>query len=477
MEKILFQVNKNIEAGVNFQYSTSSNLPRYDRLTDMSGSNLKYAEWNYGPQNRMMGSIYANVKSEGKLFSNMRIIAAYQNIDQERITRKFNNTNRTTQHEDVQVMSLNADFLKTINEKNNMHYGVEWTHNNVTSTANTTDIVTNVKSSAATRYPDGGSTLMSVAAYVTHSWKISEKAILSEGLRYSHTNLEASFKDKTYFPFSYNTATQANSAVNGNIGIILMPEDNVRFTLLASTGYKAPNIDDLTKVFDSAPGLLIIPNPNLKPEYAYNMEAGFANTFANEKCKIEGTYFFTLLTNAMVTKKFTLNGSDSIVYAGTKSKIMAVQNADEAYIQGVSATFTADISQHFSFKSSITYTKGSYKDNTADTIVPLDHIAPVYGRTAFIHKYKKVESEFSIIYNGEKKLIDYSPSGEDNLQYATPTGMPKWITFNIKTSFQVYKAIRMNVGVENLFNTHYRVFASGVSAPGRNLIVSLRAKF
>lgn len=477
MQKVLFKVNDNVETGINFQYSTSSNIPRYDRLTEMSGANLKYAEWAYGPQNRMLSSIYANVKSEGKFFNNMRIIGAYQDIDQERINRRFQNKNRTVQHEDVQVISVNADLMKVINEKNDLHYGLEWTSNAVASTANVTDIVANTVKPASTRYADGGATMSGFAAYLTHSWKISEKAILSDGLRFSHTGLEATFKDTTFFPFPYKSATQSSSALNGNIGIILIPEDNVRFTILASTGYRAPNVDDLTKLFDSAPGMLVVPNPDIKPEYAYNIEAGFANMFGDGKWRLEGTYFYTLLTNAMVMKDFKLNGSDSVIYAGTKSKVVAMQNADEAYIQGVTGTLTADLNQNFSFKSSITYTKGSYKDNKNDTIIPLDHIAPVYGRTSVIHRCKKMESEFSIAYNGEKKLVDYSPSGEDNLQYATATGMPKWMTFNFRTSFQVYKGIRLNLGVENLFNTHYRVFASGISAPGRNIFVTLRAKF
>lgn len=476
MQKILFQVNDKIETGVNFQYSTSSELPRYDRLTDMSGGKLKYAEWNYGPQNRMLASLYLNVKSEGRLFNNMRIVAAYQDIDQERITRRFGKTSRNTQTEDVQVISLNADLMKQVNEKNELRYGLEITSNNVGSVANNTDIVTNVVTPASTRYPDGGSKMSTFAGYLTHSWEISEKAILSEGVRFSQTSLDATFKDTTFFPFPFKSATQSHTALNGNIGIVLMPEDNVRFNILASTGFRAPNVDDLTKVFDSSPGKVIVPNPDLKPEYVYNIEAGFANTFSENRFKFEATYFYSFLNNAMVVKDFKLNGADSVMYNGVKSEVMAAQNADEAYIQGVSAAFTADINSGFSVKGSITYTKGSYKDKTNDTIIPMDHIAPLFGQTGVIHRYKKIKTEFFVRYNGEKKLQDYSPSGEDNLNYATPTGMPKWITFNIKTAIQFNKNIALNLGVENLFDTHYRVFASGVSAPGRNIYVTLRVK-
>ena len=476
MQKLLFYVNDKVETGINFQYSASSELPRYDRLTEMQAGKLRYAEWKYGPQNRMMTSLFLNVKSESSVYNNMRIVAAYQDIDQERINRRFKNDIRNTQTEDVQVISFNADLMKQVNEKNELRYGLEFTHNNVGSVANNTNIVSNVVTPASTRYPDGGSEMSTFAGYLTHSWEISEKAILSEGIRFSQTSLDASFKDTTFFPFPFKSATQSNKAVNGNIGIVLMPENNVRFNILASTGFRAPNIDDLTKIFDSSPGKVVVPNPELKPEYAYNIEAGFANTFSDNRFRFEATYFYTLLKNALVVKDFKLNGADSVMYLNVKSKVMASQNAAEAYIQGVSASFTADISSGFSLKSSITYTRGSYKDNVKDTLVPLDHIAPLFGQTGIIHTYKRIKTEFFIRYNGEKKLQDYSPSGEDNLVYATATGMPKWITFNIKSAVQFNKSIALNLGVENLFNTHYRVFASGVSAPGRNLYVTIRFK-
>ncbi|MCC6691263.1 MAG: TonB-dependent receptor, partial [Bacteroidia bacterium] len=390
MQKILFKVSDKVETGINFQLSTSSNIPRYDRLTDLSGGNLKYAEWNYGPQKRMLASAYAAIKSEGMLFNNMRVTAAYQDIDQERITRRFKKDDRQTQHEDVQVYSLNADLMKQVNEHNELRYGLEITHNNVNSVSNIVNISSNTEKAGDTRYPDGGSTYSTFAGYATHSWEISEKAILSEGLRFTHTGLNATFKDTSYFPFPYRTATQSNNALSGSLGLVLMPHDNVRFNILASTGFKAPNVDDLGKVFDSSPGMVIVPNPNLQPEYAYNVEAGFANLFADNKWKLEGSCFYTLLTNAMVVKDFKLNGKDSVLYGGVLSKVVAAQNADEAYIQGVTGTLTADLNDNFSFKSSITYTRGSYKDNENDTIVPLDHIAPLFGRTGIIHRYKKV---------------------------------------------------------------------------------------
>jgi hemoglobin/transferrin/lactoferrin receptor protein len=81
------------------------------------------------------------------------------------------------------------------------------------------------------------------------------------------------------------------------------------------------------------------------------------------------------------------------------------------------------------------------------------------------------------MYNGAKKLKDYSDSGEDNLNYATPEGMPAWHTLNARLGYSFNNGLALQCGVENILDTEYRVFASGISAPGRNYYVALKFNY
>lgn len=501
MEKLLYKATDKINVGLNFQYSTSSEINRYDRLTDPgSGGNLKFAENGYGPQNRMLVSLYSTIKSSGKLFDNMRITAAYQDIAQERFSRKFStnystgsgNNNKTRNLESVNVYSLNADLRKQIKEKHELSYGLEVVANSVTSTATKTNIYTGADITPVdTRYPNDGSKTLNIGGYLTHSWEINEKFILSEGVRLTHNSLTSNFDTSaavSTFQFPFTTVKQTNNALNGNIGLVIMPEKNIRFSILGSTGFRAPNVDDMSKVFESVGNTVVVPNAELKPEYAYNMEGGFATTIMDDKVKFEANYYYTLLKNAIVTKEFKLDGKDSVLFNGTLSQVKASQNVDEAYIQGLYGAITADFNDDFSFKTSITYTMGQYRqqlsptsnDADHDTIVPMDHIPPMFGRTSFLYHFKKFESEIYAMYSTSKSAKDYSLGKEDNEVYsADPINgfMPGWVTFNVKTSYHITKNFMVNLGVENLFDTHYRVFASGISAAGRNIMVAVRYKF
>jgi hemoglobin/transferrin/lactoferrin receptor protein len=474
MQRINFKQSDKVVHGVNFQYSKNDNLPRYDRLTEFSGSNLKYAEWYY-KQNRMLASYNLWLTGKTAAWDNARIILSYQKIEQDRVNRKFNNLYRTSQMEDVSVISANADFAKMINAKNDMKYGIEFTTNDVQSAAEKRNVVVDTAGKTATRYPDGGSKFMTMAAYITDNYKINDQWNFAGGLRFNIVNLKSTFTDTTFFPFPFKEAEQKSMALTGNAGLIFKPGNHWQVNTLFSTGFRAPNVDDLTKVFETGGGILIVANPDLKPEYTYNAEIGVNKVF-NDKFKINAVFFHTTLTNAMVLKDFKYNGSDSVMYNGSLNKVQAMQNANTAFVYGYNMVVAWDIDQNFALKSMLNYTRGTYYLSDVRQYIPLDHIAPLQGQTGLSYKTKKFEGEIFSRYSAAKKLADYSPSGEDNLQYATASGMPGWWTLNIRTGFQVVKNLRATIAVENITDNHYRVFASGISSPGRNFIFSLRYK-
>ena len=45
LQKLLFRQNDHVTHTLNLQYSTSSDVPRYDRLTDVRNGKLRFAEW------------------------------------------------------------------------------------------------------------------------------------------------------------------------------------------------------------------------------------------------------------------------------------------------------------------------------------------------------------------------------------------------------------------------------------------------
>ena len=458
---------------LNVQYSTSTDVPRYDRLTQVRNGAPRYAEWYYGPQKRFLASYALNIEKSHGLFDRMRIIPSFQALEQSRNSRNYRKDDLTSQVENVNVFALNADLEKRAG-KHEIRYGLEGTYNDVSSAATKTNTVTGEVVPAQTRYADGGASMNTAAAYISHTMELSPKWVISEGLRYTRTGLEATFKDTANYAFLVGRTTQINSALSGRLGVMYMPGKDWRFSVLGSTGFRSPNVDDLSKVFDSAPGLVIVPNTSLKPERTMNLEATISKTIS-DMVTLEGTGFVTWFRDALTVGSAQFNGQDSIVYDGVTSKVTTMQNAGKAYLYGGSGSMIIQFDRGFVLRSSVNFTYGRIETDTTD--VPLDHVPPVYGRTSLEWNVKRFRVESYVLYNGWKRLMDYNASGEDNLSYATANGMPAWYTLNLRAAFTVSKNIMLQAGLENIMDTNYRTFSSNISAPGRNFTVSLRANF
>lgn len=472
IEKVLYQQNERLAHTFNIQYSNSTDIPRYDRLTDpgTSGNDLKSAEWYYGPQMRFMAAYDLNYRMSG-FFQNFHFGTNYQSLEESRHNRNFGSNKLNHRIENVGVFGADIDFQKTT-LNHDLRVGLEMQLNTLKSTANKENIDDGSTSKLDTRYPDGDNNMNFVAAYYSHTWKIDEHLVLTDGIRAGYSSLHSTLVDTALmFHLPYTDIKQETPVISGTFGLIHSPTDNLKLSLLVSTGFRVPNVDDLSKIFGSAPGTVIVPNPDLKPEKTINYELGFTTIF-NSTTRWENAVYYTSYRDIAVVDPFELNGQDSILYDGTMSKVYANQNRDEAYIYGFSSNLDSRLDDHFNMRIGINYTYGRIKTDSSD--VPLDHIPPLLANLAFNYSFKKFSSDLALYYNGAKKLKDYYLNGEDNEQYATEMGMPAWFVVNFLASYQVHKYFTLQAGVDNIFDTQYRTFASGINAPGRNFKFVLR---
>jgi hemoglobin/transferrin/lactoferrin receptor protein len=473
LQKFTFVQKQGVTHQLNFQLSNSGNIDRYDRLTLLSGSKPKFAEWYYGPQFRLLTAYTLELANATKFYDRARIVLAYQGIEESRMDRRFQNNARNHRIENLTIYTFNLDFMKR-QGKHELRYGLDAYINQVNSVAFAQNILTGDQAPLDTRYPDGGSSMNGAALYASHTYEISDKLILNDGIRISQVNLSAKFNDQTFFPFPFNSIQQNHTALNGNMGLIYMPTKKWRFILNGSTAFRAPNVDDLTKVFESVPGSVVVPSPNLKAEYAYNAEFGLQYQIM-KKSTFGVNLYQTYLTNALTVQNGTFNGADSILYDGQLSQVMTTTNAAKARVWGVELFLNAKIANNLALQATYNYTNGRILTDTVP--YPLDHIAPAFGKASLIYTKMKWRAEFFAQYSGWKKLEDYNLIGEDNYSYATPDGMPSWYTLNLRMNYAFSKNLSVQAACENILDRNYRMFASNISAPGRNFIITLRGNF
>lgn len=471
LQKVMFKPNSFTQHLINLQYSTSSDVPRYDRLTQVAGGSPRFGDWFYGPQKRFFSAYSLALSRSNAIYDMAKFTVGYQQIEESRIDRRFKSDQENNRIEDVAVWTANADLIRILGS-HEISYGVEFTYNDVNSNAFERSISTGSETPLDTRYPDGGSIMKSAAAYLTHKYEVNEKIVFNDGLRLSYVGLSARFRDKTFFPFPFNSIDQDHLAPSGNLGISVMPGSGWRFTGNVSSGFRAPNVDDLTKVFESVQGRIIVPNPDLKPEYTLNSEFGIAKTIM-KRINVSSTVYYTALRNVITVLPSTFNGMDSVDYDGQLSQVTTSKNASRAYIYGFESSIAGNVTSIISVRGSLNYTFGRIRTDSSD--YPLDHIPPLFGKLNVIATTGKFKNEVFTQFSGQKKVKDYNMIGEDNFSFATPDGMPAWVTVNFRSNWQVTKMLNVQIACENILDQNYRVFASNISAPGRNWIITLRA--
>ncbi len=481
MQKIRFSPNKKWDIEYAFHYSETSDAPRYDRLylDANNDSVLDFAQWYYGPQKWRMSRLGINYSDEKMLFNHLRIIGAFQECEESRHDRRFNNKRLRNQTETVEAYSLNIDLDKKLGEKITLFYGAETIYNLVGSHANRVNIETGEEEPTNTRYPDG-STWQAYGTYLNLKYKITPAIVMNAGARYSHYIIKADF-DTMLFPFPFTHAENSKGALNGSLGFVFTPHKTWQVYVNGSTGFRAPNIDDIGKVFESEPGSVVVPNADLKPEYAWNAEVGTAKTFGNF-LKADAAVYFTLLENALARRNFQYNGQDSIMYDGELSQVQAIQNISRAYVYGVQAGIDVSFGLGIGLRSTISYQYGEEQSEDSLLYYPKSHVPPLFGSTHLTYERKKLKFDFYVDYNAAMDFEDLPlTERNDNAPYAKDENgnpfVPAWFTLNFKAAYYITKYLTLNAGVENLTNQLYRPYASGISAPGRNFIVALRGKF
>ncbi len=476
-QKVRFEPFKNLSFDLGIHYSKSSDIPRYDRLIRYRDDDLRSTEWNYGPQKWFMSNLQVTkLSSRSNLYDKVKVTLAYQNFQESRIDRDYQSVDRRIREEAVDAYSFNLDFEKRLSEKTRLFYGAEYVFNKVSSVGTNEDIATGILSNTVSRYPNDA-TWSSAAVYTSLKYKPNTKFVFQSGLRFNHVTSEADFTENNQFlnlPFqsSKNTA----GALTGTAGLTWSPNQTIQWKLNTASAFRAPNIDDIGKVFDSEAGSVVVPNETLRPEYAYGGEVGLKLDF-NKKLILDVSTFYTYLDNALVRRDYNLNGTTEILYDGELSNVQAIQNASKAWIYGFEVGLKVLLTNNLELISQYSVIGGTEENDNIE--VPIRHVAPNFGNTHLVWKYKGLTLDAFANYNGELSFNQLAPSEKvKDYIYATDSNgnpySPSWYTLNFRTQYKVSNKITLTAALENITDQRYRAYSSGIAAPGRNIILALK---
>jgi hemoglobin/transferrin/lactoferrin receptor protein len=496
-QKFLVRLPSDMLLNINLQYSESSDIDRYDKLVEERNGSLRFSEWYYGPQKRFFLSPQLKFFLGKNWLKKGTLTAAYQNVEESRVNRKFESLTRSHQIEKVDVYSINADFYGNIAQGHSLSYGLEWTYNKIRSQGYSLDLVLDLenivdytnRTMIPSRYPSDGSSASSFAGYLNWIYRLNDRFTINGGLRLTGSKIIARWNDSAQVDKLLSSVDLKSEALTYTLAMTYRPNEKWQINNLISSGFRNPNIDDIGKIRESN-GILLVPNSFLKPEYAYTLESGIKYTASNKINFIDLRAFATLVSRHIVRSDFivfsdtTTPDENTIMYIGEEVYTQANKNLGNRFIYGGSLQGKCLLSDPFEIMGGITYTTADLNPDYG----PMPSIAPLFGTFTLSHEVKNWKTLLIWKFSERKHPNDYSWGGEDGLN-ETPLvnpnasedaykyyGMPSWNIWSVLSQYQFRKNIILNVGLKNIFDLHYRTFASGISAEGRSLQLGMKVK-
>lgn len=437
------------------QYLEQPNTPRIDELVPGYGqTDPSSTEFFFAPSRRLF-SHAAHASEDALLGLDWHIDAAWQRIDDDRVTRDFLASTRRREYNssDLFSFSLNASDAT---ELLSWVAGIDINSDEVKSSRTEEDVANRIPVAISSRFPSG-SRINQAALFANANRRISERHHLGGGLRISDVRIDVPA-----------TAVNAAAAIDvrrlsGDIGWIADLDDTWQFVANAGFGFRAPNISDLGTLGNRPGNRFNIPNTNLDAERVQQFDVGVRRHSAWHSFELViYTLEFDDRITSVLTGDVTVDGRD----------VVQSVNAAESSIHGAEFGFDIDLSERIIARGALNYTWG--KESIGDEAAqPADRIPPLSGELGLsvdLNSDWTVESWITVA--GDQDRLSDRDIRDVRIN---PDGTAGWASLGAKASWSPNEIWSVDFVAVNLLDKRYRVHGSGIDSPGRNITISVRA--
>ena len=436
------------------QYLEQPDTPRVDELVPGFGqSQPSSSEFFFVPNRRVFAHGKYTVKDGlGGLDWNTDV--AWQRIDDDRITRDFEATDRRRESNSSDLYGLTFSASRLTNA-GSWIVGAEFYHDKVRSQRLEEDLLTGASQALAPRFPDG-SRVRQAALYGNLQQQLTDRHNLSFGVRVSN--------DDVALPETAVSSAAAidSTDVSGDIGWIF--DVAQRWQLLANLGlgFRAPNVFDLGTLGNRPGNRFNIPNTTLDSERVAQADVGVR--FRSDRMR-----FDLMLFALRYEDRITSVGTGDVTPEG-RDVVQSV-NAAESWIRGVEASLDMRVGDAVSARAILNYTWGEQEVSGSDT-EPAGRIPPLIGSVSLSYDAgSDYQLQGWVRFASDQDRLSARDVRDARID---PEGTPGWVVIGARLQKEYAQHWRLSIALDNLLDKRYRMHGSGLDAPGRNVTISAR---
>lgn len=328
------------------------------------------------------------------------------------------------------------------------------------------------------RYPDGSEYVLS-GIFGQVDFAPSNRFTLEYGLRYSHTYANIPFEGLNSAR-RYSRFTDDFGQFTHALGLSYNITDDLSLLSNISTGFRAPNISDLSEIGIRRSDQFQTPNPELRPETTRNFDIGLM--FDNNVYRVE-LYTFWLHYADKITRIETGNyvnnfgeeiPTDSVTFNWQSFTEVRNVNANSMDLLGIE--FEGSYTNSDAIKTGLTFTYAwGNLLNIDGSTEPVDRIPPANG--VFYVNYTPAEN-ISIRPQARYAFAHrrISPA-EVNDNRVSRDGTDGFVNLQLLVNLYPEENFAIKFIADNLMDEAYREHSSSLDGMGRNFTISITYNF
>ncbi|MDP3392753.1 TonB-dependent siderophore receptor [Sediminibacterium sp.] len=438
--KFKWQLNSQWLLTAAHQQLQQNNVPLYHRVVLEN-----FAYYQFDPQKRSLSYLRMEGKTQHPLLFKLSFTASSQVNKERRNYRRNGNANRFIEDDWVNTVGLTADVFSVINSNWTANSGVEFYADQVTSSKQQIAIANGATVNQRGLYPNNAR-MQNFSLYSLHHFALG-KFNAEVGVRYNGLQIEV------------DTAIVKPSSLVFNAALLYQISKTQSVYASYSTGYRAPNIDDMGTL-----GLVDfryeVPAYGLKPEKTFNTELGYK--IQTKKVQLSMAFYYMHLTN--IINRVQLVGQQVGGY-----NVYIKENNQESFIRGMEYDVQIAITKQLLVSTNGAY---SFGQNTSRA-EPMRRIPPFNGRTFIQLTQPNIQYSLEYIYAAAQNRLAQGDKDDNRIPKG---GTPGFGLLNFHLSTKI-TGVQFRTGVNNIFNTDYRMHGSGINGMGRNLYISAQFRF
>lgn len=409
-----------------------------------------------------------------KLYSKMNVNIGFSNLDQNSIFRKYQSPYEKSINLNTSKLEFNIDAHKNFNWKWVLFYGI---NSKVESLKSSSSSISKTKDSSTSLVPfftipenNSKPTTIQSNTYLKIERRLDDKTALFAGINFGIQKQEYQFINTLPINSPNISFNKVRTSFNSQISWTRHSCENSNYAVSLFISSRMPDGYNISNPISTS---IIIPNLDLKNEEMIGMEGHFYRKF-DDLLELQIAPFAYMYKNKIGTQAYTDYSQAAL---DEDYKFFKRVNLPESFVLGANIDARYHFSKQWMGYFSINYNYGVQKD----TQIYLDDIPPLYGNIGIKGNQGKFITHFWVNYNGAKPISFYNPNNELVKSFAASEnnkiiGTPEFFILNMSCGYQFNKYIQANITLNNLFDSNYRKYMSGISGLGRNLQVSISFK-